>query len=205
MTGVISDEELYARVQAGDGGALETLVQRYHGPLLAYLWRYTDDRHLAEDLVQDTFVRLMTYRGGPPRRFRPWAYTVAVNLARDYFRTPAHRRERAGAFHGVSEDEMSLRPVAAGSAIDDLMELDAERRQVALALQALSPRHREVLMLRFYHDLSLKEIAEITGAALGTVKSRLFHALRQMKGHLIREGGMGYDEAATRPEPRTQP
>lgn len=170
---MLDDETLYRQVLQGNKGALIELIQRYHAPLYKFLCRFSGDAVLADDLAQETFTRLLTYQGVPPARFKSWAYTVARNLARDHFKSAHYRYERMTDFQedkeGFSDD--------AGFAADD-------REAVIQALAKLSPDHREVLILRFYHDLKLEEIADVTRTPVGTVKSRLFHALKQMKGFL---------------------
>jgi RNA polymerase sigma-70 factor (ECF subfamily) len=169
----LDDETLYQQVLKGSESALVELVNRYHSPLYKFLCRHTGDNSLAADLVQETFTRLLTYRGEPPTRFKSWAYTIASNLARDHFKSARYRYERVTDFNDDAEalpDDFSFAP-------DD-------RAEVIGALAKLSPEHREVLILRFYHDLKLEEIAEVTGAPLGTIKSRLFHALKGLKGFL---------------------
>ncbi|MEM8531513.1 MAG: RNA polymerase sigma factor [Chloroflexota bacterium] len=173
-----TDEQLYAQVLAGDTAALAPLVQRYHAPLLAFAYRQTGDHLLAEDLVQDAFTRMVTYHGTPPQRFRAWAFTVVRNLVYDHYRSAYVQREQQGIIDLVvkPQDDPHIEP---GS--DEHVRRDAVQSDVTEALQHLTPEQREVLILRFYHDLRLSEIEEITGVPLGTVKSRLFHALRQMK------------------------
>jgi RNA polymerase sigma-70 factor (ECF subfamily) len=173
----LDDETLYAQVLKGSRAALNELVQRYHSPLYKFLYRQTGDSALADDLTQETFTRLLTYRGSAPTRFKAWAYTIASNLARDYFKSARYRYERLTDFadevHEIS---------------DDFRFPADERGEVVAALAKLAPDHREVLILRFYHDLKLEEIAEVTDAPLGTVKSRLFHALKGIKAFLaVRE------------------
>ena len=193
---MISDEALYARLLAGDEPALESLLHRYHAPLLRFLYRHTGDPHRAEDLVQETFARVVTYQGEPPRRFRAWAFTIAANLARDHLRSAYQRREQPDPLQ--LGDEASPLLTDAGPGADELALRSSDRREVVAALQALSASHREVVVLRFYHDMSLEEIAAVTGAPLGTVKSRLFHALKHLKATLDPEGGQEHERAQTR-------
>lgn len=167
------DETLYRQVLQGKEAALIELVRRYHVPLYKFLCRYTGDVALADDLTQETFTRLITYQGVPPTHFKSWAYTVARNLARDHFKSARYRLERAA--DGAEETAVFFEDT--DFAADD-------REAVVHALAKLSPDHREVLILRFYHDLKLEEIADVTSTPVGTVKSRLFHALKQMKGFL---------------------
>lgn len=188
---MISDEVLYARLLAGDEGALEALVHRYHAALFGFLYRQTGDRFVAEDLLQEAFTRLVTYQGEAPRRFRAWAFTIAANLGRDHFRSAYQRHEAPDTLDTWGE---SLRDGGPGA--DELLLRDADRREVADALQRLNPVQREVLVLKFFHEMRIEEIAEVTCAPLGTVKSRLFHGLKHMKSML--EGVRGDAQAATR-------
>lgn len=169
----MDDETLYQQVLKGNEAALVELVKRYHSPLYKFLYRYTGDPALADDLAQETFMRLLAYRGEPPARFKSWAYTIASNMARDHFKSARYRYERVTDFNDDAEvlsDNFTFAP-------DD-------RGEVIAALAKLSPEHRAVLILRFYQDLKLEEIAEVTHTPLGTVKSRLFHALKGLKGFL---------------------
>lgn len=199
-----TDEALYRRVLAGDVSALETLVPRYHAPLLAFLFRLTGDRQQAEDLVQETFTRLVTYRGAPPDRFRPWAFAIARNLALDHLRVTARRQAIAPVTAAPDDDPLIDIPDPAPGALD-LVLRDDDRRAVAAALQRLPPHQREAVVLRFYHDLSLAEIAEVTGVAVGTVKSRLFHGLRRLQGWLTTEYTAPNGTAHPTPDQATHP
>jgi RNA polymerase sigma-70 factor, ECF subfamily len=179
-----SDEALYGRVLRGDVSAFEALVERYHAALFRFLYRLTGQGTIAEELLQEAFTRLITHRGRPPDQFRAWAYTIAGNLARDHLRSAAHRHERTGI-----EDVMELTVSAPHSPnIDADLMAAADREAVARALHQLTPEHREALVLRFYHDLSVNEIALVGGVPAGTIKSRLSYALKRLKGLLAREG-----------------
>ena len=168
-----NDEALYRRVRAGDEAALDKLITRYHEPLFKFLYRMTDDPTLAEDLLQETFTRLITYRGRAPDRFRAWLYAIAANLARDHFRSAYYRHTSTDGVDGLD--------VQASSIAEDAFLRSAQREHIAQALQQLTAEQREVVVLRFYHDLRLEEIALISNAPIGTVKSRLFYALKRLK------------------------
>lgn len=178
-----SDEQMYARVRAGDRTALAGLVERYHGPLLKFLTRMTGQPQMAEDLVQETFIRLLRYCGSSPQCFRPWIYQIARNLARDTFRSAAVRRETDYLPDEDQESEWMADPLET----ENLALQTSDRQQVNALLQNLPARQREVIVLRFYQELSLEEISTITGAPLGTVKSRLFHGLRRARMILEQE------------------
>jgi DNA-directed RNA polymerase specialized sigma24 family protein len=106
----LSDEELMEVLMAGDQAPLRPLVERHHANLLGFLYRMVGgDRQLAEDLVQDTFLRLIrqrTYAANRP--FKPWLYAIASNLARDHF--------RASGLHGESFGEEALANLSRGRA-----------------------------------------------------------------------------------------
>jgi RNA polymerase sigma-70 factor, ECF subfamily len=167
----VDDETLYQQVRSKNEAALGTLVERYHSPIYKFLVRNTGDTALADDMVQETFIRLLTHKGPAPDHFKAWIYTIAANVARDHFRSAAYRYEHMTDFN-ESEEYLSRTPA------------DTDSSEVEAALASLPPEQREVVILRFYHDLKLDEIAEITHAPLGTVKSRLFHALKGLKGFL---------------------
>jgi RNA polymerase sigma-70 factor, ECF subfamily len=172
------DEILYSRLRSGDRQALATLAERYHGPLYKFLMRITGQAQLAEDLVQEAFIRMLSFRGAPPERFRPWAYQIAHNLVRDHFRSAVVRKEIKS---WLTEDSEVESTATDQQDMEFMMMQNSTRHQVTALLQRLSRNQREVLVLRFYHELSLGEIAEITGAPLGTVKSRLYHGLRRAR------------------------
>ncbi|NOK63213.1 MAG: RNA polymerase sigma factor [Chloroflexi bacterium AL-W] len=146
-----TDEQLYAQVLAGDTTALVPLVSRYHASLLAFAYRQTGDRLLAEDLVQDAFTRMVIYHGAPPQRFRGWAFTIVRNLVYDHYRSAYAQREQQGII-----DLAAMQPhIEPGS--DKHIRQGAVQSDVTEALQHLTPEQREVLILRFYHDLRLSE------------------------------------------------
>jgi RNA polymerase sigma-70 factor (ECF subfamily) len=183
-----TDEVLYAAVQRGDHPALAVLVERYHAALQRFLYRMTGDAAAAEDLVQEAFVRMITFRGKTPTRFKPWAYTIAANLARDSFRSAAYQREVMDPFDGSSELEQRTE--------DQSLHID-NHQQITRVLQCISPEQRVVILLRYYDELSLEEIAMVCGVPLGTVKSRLYGGLRHLKALLEREEVGGAYERAT--------
>ena len=167
-----SDEQLMAAVMKGDQVALAALVTRHHAPLLGYLYRLVGgDRPLAEDLVQETLLHVLrqrTYHADRP--FKPWLYTIATNLARDYFKSAAVRqRGRSG-----EEEEEALLQMSDSAPGPEEHALAAEQGgEVRAALAHLSEDYRVVVVLRFYQGFSLQEIAQTLQIPLGTVKSRL--------------------------------
>jgi RNA polymerase sigma-70 factor (ECF subfamily) len=179
--GPLNDEQLAARAALGEEAALSQLVERYHGPLLGYLYRLVyGDRALAEDLVQETFVRVLrqnSYQASRP--FKPWLYAIATNLARDYFRSPKSRENQS-----LEEDvQLELRDTSPGP--EEIIQAADKGREVMLSLKRLGPGYRAVLLLRYYQSLSLQEIAETLGLPLGTVKSRLSVGTHRLRDLLV--------------------
>jgi len=166
---------------AGGPDDLAALVTRHHSPLLGFLYRLTGgDRPLAEDLAQETFLRVLRgiARYAPTRPFKPWLYAVAVNVARDYFKRADTRRTQALPPDYDAPGEPS--PLHAVVAAETWA-------QVAGAVRALPPPQREVLLLRYSEGLALEEIAAVLAIPVGTVKSRLSVALGRMRAHLAAE------------------
>jgi RNA polymerase sigma-70 factor, ECF subfamily len=171
-----SDEDLMARVQAGDESALAALIDRWRGPLYAFLWRRAGDG--ADDLFQESWIRVARARDrfDRTRRFSTWLFQIANNLCRDRWRRLDARRRAFDAFREETR-------VTAGDSAAPTLPADT---QLGERLAALPERLREVLVLRYYQDLGEAEIAEILGIPRGTVKSRLHSAVRAAR-ELLRE------------------
>jgi RNA polymerase sigma-70 factor (ECF subfamily) len=171
---VASDEELMARLQAGDERALAQLMQRYQAPLYGFLSRRVGSA--ADDLFQETWIRIVRARErfDTERRFAAWLYQIANNLCRDRYRRVDAMRRAVDSFR--VEDE-TLRETAAAPA---LPAGDAMRERVL----ALPDRLREVLVLRYYEDLGEEEMANVLGVPRGTIKSRLHAAVRALRESL---------------------
>ncbi|RRJ62037.1 RNA polymerase sigma factor [Paenibacillus oralis] len=181
---MISDQLLVQRMAAGDREAFELLVMRYHGPLLSYVTNRLKDRSKAEDIVQETFIRLIRHlkRQGEMEHLRPWLYTVALNLCRDYWRSAAYRSEYAGT--DELPDDLDPSPQA-----EELVERQETAQQLAESLAWLPQVQQEVVRMRFFHELKLHEIAEMLEMPLSSVKSNLYSALRKLKRVLSRPKG----------------
>jgi RNA polymerase sigma-70 factor (ECF subfamily) len=167
-----------ARLQAGDEAALGELLERWRGRLFAFLARRTGAT-AAEDLFQETWLRVVRARASydPGRRFSTWLFQIANNLCRDRGRRlRVEEGWRDAVREQVRHDPQRLDPPP----LD--LRLDMHRR-----LHALSDAFREVLILRYYHHLSEAEIAEVLGIPRGTVKSRLHHAVRALRGQEVAE------------------
>jgi RNA polymerase sigma-70 factor (ECF subfamily) len=187
---MITDEELFREWQSGNAPALEILVRRYHAPLLAYLFRLLGDLQLAEDLVQETFVRLVRDARAYhyPRPFRPWLYAIAHHLAYNHQASAYHRREE------LRTDLPETSTNEPGPA--EWLERWEQHHGLQQALAKLSFEQREVLNLRFGQELSVNEAAAILGVPPGTVKSRTFTALRLLRDILEQPSLQEYESKA---------
>jgi RNA polymerase sigma-70 factor (ECF subfamily) len=175
------DADLLRRVGAGDRThALGELYDLYAGRLYGLGVRMLGDAGMAEELVQETFVRV--WRAAPgfdPDKgsVRGWVFTIARRAAIDL-----HRRRPKGT---QNLDDESLPELGAMDGALDALVLELTVRE---AMDTLSPQHRQALELAYQHDLSQSEIAERLGVPLGTVKSRTHTALRAMREALADRG-----------------
>jgi RNA polymerase sigma-70 factor, ECF subfamily len=167
-----------------DEGLLDELILQYQHRLLRYLLYLTGNRELAEDLFQETWMRVLMrgaqYNGNA--RFDTWLFTIARNLVIDMRRkrTMMSLEELCEA----NEDERAFEVPSDGPNPFDMYQGNENGRLVAKLLLTLDTLHREVLVLRFQEELSLEEIAKVTGAPLSTVKSRLYRGLASLKPRL---------------------
>lgn len=170
----MTDEELLKELSRGHTSALETLAFRYHAAIRTYLYRLLQSRTLADDMTQESFVRVIASvkQGRLPEKFKPWLYKIATNLCRDHWRKAANRME-------TGSDE-GIQYVLAPDNVAHIYEKQADRELVIKALNELPPERRHLMILRFYQELKLEEIADILDIPLSTVKSRLYYGIKQL-------------------------
>jgi RNA polymerase sigma-70 factor (ECF subfamily) len=150
----------------------ERVYEEHAAPLLRFLIYRTGDRALAEDLVADTFERILTTRSRFNRRRaseRTWIYTIALNLLTD------HQRRATANARAVERGV-----VVAGGTRDRLEQVE-NVDLVHRGLSGLAPEEREAIALRYGADLTLPEIAQVTGEKLSTVEGRVYRALRKLR------------------------
>ena len=178
---MVSDEQILANYVAGDTPAFAELIRRYQQELFAFLHRFVADAALAEDLFQETFIQVHRNARSfdPARRFRPWLFTIAANKARDYLRSSSRRTTQSlDNVTGRSDDATTFLDLMASDAPPPPEELAREESIAAVqeVLAGLPPMYREVLVLSFFQRFAYKEMADMLGIPLGTVKSRLHAA-----------------------------
>ncbi len=178
----LTDADLLDAIRANDMLALQALFDRYRTQVYQTALGIVRDTYLAEEVLQDCFYRLYRYAeridGSSP--IAPWLYRVTVNLC--YSRLKKRRRHWAEPFHEFAE-RLRAGPRTSPEVVAEQHEMQAIIRDT---LARLSPQHRAVLVLHYFHDYSLAEIADILECPEGTVKSRLFYARKVLKEQLQR-------------------
>jgi len=182
------DELTLARARRGERAACVALVRRYEAPVFALLQRLlgrSGRAGLVEDLAQETFLRvfraLVRFASSGPAKLSTWILTIATRVGLDELRRHAPPTEAL--------DAAGAAGVAAPERADDRAHRRAIGEEVARAAEALSPDLRATFLLRDVHELEYAEIAEATGADMGTVKSRLSRARAALRAALAEVHG----------------
>ncbi|MBI4589697.1 MAG: sigma-70 family RNA polymerase sigma factor [Candidatus Rokubacteria bacterium] len=172
----LPDEALMEAVREGRPAAFQTLYDRHHRGVFSFLLRSLGDRQAAEDLLQETFLRVFGHREDyrPTAAFRTWLFTIARNLLIDQL-----RRGRAG----FERDNEEILGMVADPRATPLQEAEARELgdRLQAALLALPPAQREVLLLSRFAGLSAEEVANVTGASPAAVRVTLHRALRRFQ------------------------
>jgi RNA polymerase sigma-70 factor (ECF subfamily) len=178
------DAALLARVAADDMGALECLFARYEAPVRTFALGITRDAETAEEIVQDVFYRLYRNAGQLDRSLplMPWLYRVTANLS---YNRARRRRFWTEPFHALAERLLA----PARREPERVAEQHELQAMVRATLDQLAPNHRAVLILYYLEEYTIAEIAGILDIPEGTIKSRLHHARRLLKDHLLRRYG----------------
>lgn len=175
-----TDESLMLAWAGGDVRAFETLYTRHRSRLYSFLLRQLRDAALADEMYQDVWQRVIAARAGwqPEAAFTTWLFRIAHNRLNDHWRAARHRPPAPG-----DADERVARMSDTRTPETQLSEFE-QRRQLQLAMEQLPDEQREVLQLRLEQELSLEEIAQITGVGRETVKSRLRYAMDKLRAGL---------------------
>ena len=171
------EDELIQRMGQGDAGAVEELIGMYYPEILRYCLWHAPNRSMAEDAAQETFLKVIRFfdRYAHRGRFKSFIYQIAANTCIDLWRKNGRR-------------EVSLEEVEADFAYSepgfDRVQSDMALRQLT---RSLPEDLREVVLLRYGQDLTMREIAETLGVPLRTVQSRLRSALKKLKKEFVPE------------------
>ncbi|HEU5139780.1 MAG TPA: RNA polymerase sigma factor [Bacillales bacterium] len=180
---MITEKIMIEESVKGDQTVFETSIHQYYPAILGYLERLLKDRQKAEDLVQETFVKLLRQLRdrSTPDHVSAWLYRVAANLCRDYWKSAGYQKEQQVLDQLKDQKDEQMQVV-------ELCERRETREEMLSLLNELPEMQREIVILRYYNELKLYEVAEVIGCPIGTVKSRLFYALRLLKSRMEENG-----------------
>ena len=188
----ISDEILIKKFQEGDVGAYNQLVNRFKDRLLNFIYRFVNDLDLAEDLVQDTLLKLYTHKDSYQEiaKFSTWLYTIAANLAR----TELRKKKRRKTFSVTELSREDREFIIASSDVDPSEDLFSQNfeKSVQQALAELPDDFKTIIILRDIQELSYDEISKIVDVPLGTVKSRINRGRVKLQQLLKKKGERPY-------------
>jgi RNA polymerase sigma-70 factor, ECF subfamily len=197
-----ADAEILAEIARGDTRRFDALVDRYKVRLMSYLGHRVPDRHHAEDLVQEAFLRL--FRAARNGRYTKqasvctWLFTIAENCATDYLRACGRQRLTLESdIAGCGGDDSANVLDCCFSSDLDPAEAAAHRESQGRAealLDLLPEEQRRVVALKVLGGLTVAEVAAVVGCPLGTVKSRLLYGLRKIKAPLARCKGGNHEQ-----------
>jgi RNA polymerase sigma-70 factor (ECF subfamily) len=166
-----------------DPDLLDRLIEQYQHRLLRYLVYLSGNRELAEDLFQETWIRVLErgHQYDGRHEFSTWLYAVARNLTIDYL-----RKKNPVSLDGLMDDEdrAPLEPADTRPMAWEIVQQHEQAERIGAALLSIPAEYRETVVLRFQEGLALDEIATVTGAPLGTVKSRLYRGLNMLMSRL---------------------
>ncbi len=183
MRSQFTDEELIKQFQEGDKRAYDEIVSRYSQPLYNFIYRIIGDSAFAEDLLQETFVRLYLNkdRYREIAKFSTWIYTIAGNLAKTEL-----RRQKVRRWFSLSPktDERPLEIADDDPDPEDTLQRNSVLKQINDEIQKLPDVFRQVIELRDLQELSYEEIGKILDIPLGTVKSRVNRGRQRLQKKL---------------------
>ena len=174
----MNERDLIKKVQSGDNVAMNDLISNYYQSVFSFFYKNTSNYHQSKDLTQEVFIKMVAgiskYR--PKTPFKNWLFTIASNHLKNYYRTLFRHPEYVELTEEYAATEHEFTKVAAES-------------DLKAALVLLPPEQKEAIILRYYHDFSIKDISKITGAKEPTVKARIRYGLEKLKIELE-----GYNE-----------
>ena len=178
-----TDEELMRAIQSGEVGAFDVLYERYSRRMLNYFFRRLgNDENSAQDMLQDLFVKIVEkpHLFNSEKRFSTWIYAVASNMCKNEYR----RRDIRKIEQPLPGPDALLDAVKKVGKPDDVFEKKEFGHAVYQKLNELHEDKQNTFLLRFQHQLSIKEISETLDCSEGTVKSRLFYTIRVLAAEL---------------------
>ncbi|MFD2116253.1 RNA polymerase sigma factor [Paenibacillus yanchengensis] len=177
---MLSEQKLYDQWMQGNSDALDRIIKRHYNYIFAYIYRYCSDYHLAYDLTQETFIKMVRHIHTLKNieQLRHWLLKIALNTCRDHFKIRSNQMIQKEVEY---EDAISEQ---LGQQKDSLAQMD-DAMLIQQLLQMLPDYQRETIILRYYYDLKITDIAELTDTELSTVKSRLKQGIEKLQKHQL--------------------
>ncbi|MFD2699634.1 RNA polymerase sigma factor [Paenibacillus shunpengii] len=177
---MVTDEQLARKISEGDQEAFEVMVVRFHGPLLQYAFRLLRDRERAKDAVQETFIKLIRHLRdkGELKHVKAWLYRVLINQCRDYWVS------ESAVLEALVREQLPEQVDPHVNAEEQFLQWETSN-EMRILLYELTYTQQQVVMLRFYEDMKLKDIAELLDLTPSTVKSRLYSGLHRLKAKIL--------------------
>ena len=180
----LSDKELLSNVINGQYDSFEIIVDRYKNRLLNFVFRFVKDYDVSEDIVQETFLRVFRKRRDYKAiaNFSTWIFTIAGNLAKSELRR--RKRWKFLSIDNYGDEEWKIELPDNGIKPDRAASVSILDENIQNAIDSLKNKYKESLILRDIEGMSYKKIAEIVGVPVGTVKSRVNRARKQLQKKL---------------------
>ena len=181
---MLTDEDLVRKFAKGDNGAFETLLMRHKDRVYTYIFNIVHEHSIADDIFQDTFIKVITtikqgryYDAG--NKFVGWLVRIAHNQTIDYYRQLASDKEISNDECEVGNlfDEVSFYDYS----IQDVIEKEEALHDIETLISMLPDDQQRIVMMRYYQDLSFKEIADLEGISINTALGRMCYALINMR------------------------
>ncbi len=170
-----TDEQLMKQVCKGNKQAFEQLYERYFDKLVWFSMQFLSSKQVAEDVVQEVFIKVMeqpeSFDSG--RTFSTWVYTITANLSKNILRNEGNRNRL-----------LNEQPFTEETRMQQTFDYQKLKQTLSRVVGEMSEKERTLFVLRFEHDLPLKNIAEITGLPEGSVKSGIYYLLKKISKHI---------------------
>ncbi|MCI8597091.1 MAG: RNA polymerase sigma factor [Lachnospiraceae bacterium] len=172
----LKDSEIIGRIKQGEAELLDTLIEQYYDGIYRFCYYKIGDREAAYDCTQETFLHLLRYIETyvEQKKFKAYLYRIAANVCTDYFRKNSVQTVGEEMLEWIPKEDTELKRVELSD-------------QVLRALDCLSLAQREVIILHFFYDFKLREIAQIVDINMSTAKSRLKQGMDKLKRYMRQE------------------
>lgn len=172
-----SDEKLVKQILIGNESAMEILVKRYYDLIHSFIYRSVSDYNIAYDLTQEVFIKVIknidkfSFEKGS---IKTWMLKIAVNTSKDYFKSATYKQRNEAKDidnHEIKDDKNVV----------DILSKKEEALKIKKAINKLPNLQKQAIILKYYNDLKIKEISNVTGDNENTIKSRLFNGIKGLK------------------------